>query len=443
MCCSCGACKPICPANAIEYKETVGGYLMPIVSEKLCNSCGLCISICPGRGFTWNLGEKRLKDLFTGEALATLVGKATGQELLENSQSGGVASSLLACALDSDEVSAVVTVVMEEGISPRPKVQIVQSVDALYASQKSKYCPVPLWSIIKELKKIQGPVAVVALPCQIHALWNLYQKLPWIRKKIRFTIGLVCDRIMTYAAVDHLLSDAKMSAQVRKGLYYRDKKQGGYPGNVHVFSEEGKSIILPAGSRIRIKDFYTPLRCRLCFDKMNIFSDITVGDPHSITNVDRKNGETVAIARTTYGLELLSLATERNYIKVRQIEYSEVIHGQSIEKKRKEWRSYVEAWKQKGHEVPNFYEAVKKDAFIYSQDKVYLSNLQYSANLDNFDSREALLRYVKRKLKLKLIQKTFLYPLELPKIVADKAKFLSKLIKKGRPNVYRNQRDKL
>lgn len=42
ICLYCGGCVGICPANALELKETV-----LTVDEAKCTKCGLCVKFCP------------------------------------------------------------------------------------------------------------------------------------------------------------------------------------------------------------------------------------------------------------------------------------------------------------------------------------------------------------------------------------------------------------
>lgn len=45
-CCGCGACKNICPKNAITMKADREGFLFPDINSELCVECGLCSKVC-------------------------------------------------------------------------------------------------------------------------------------------------------------------------------------------------------------------------------------------------------------------------------------------------------------------------------------------------------------------------------------------------------------
>jgi len=417
----CGGCSAVCPAVAIQYRETVGGHYFPKVHEHLCVHCGRCLQICSGVGLIHDNPLPAQVDCFSGRSMATYVGQATYQPLLNNAQSGGVVSALLVNALESGVIKSAITVRMTENHPPRPEACIVREVQELYSTQKSKYSPVPLLAVLKNLKKADMPTAVVGLACHIEGLHNIQKLSQTLNIEIAFTIGLVCDRVLTYAAVDYLMAQANVLPENVLSFFFRDKSVSGYPGDVHMILNNKKSIVLPASKRMQIKDCFTPARCRICFDKMNIFSDITICDPHGIQGVDRKQGESALVVRTDTGKMIVESAKEKKAIEIRPVPYESILIGQGIEKKRVQWSGYIEAWKQKGYEVPVYYEWVQKYVIKPKRLKKYLRDIHYSLNLDSFSSRAELVIFIEKKLKKKLmimqLQATYL--------------FVGKIIKKG------------
>lgn len=403
LCCSCGACAWACPEKAISYVETVGGYLLPKIDLAGCTKCGVCTSICPGAGFVPALANHLPRDPFTGIALQTYVGKATDEDLYANSQSGGIVSALLVHALKAGEIAGAVTVVMVAGNPPRPMVKLARTPEEFRDTQKSKYCPVPLLSILSEVEKQEHPIAFVGVGCQVHGLYNLCEQFPRLKGKIAFTIGLICDRTMTYGAIDYLLKKARVPLEDSTVLHFRDKMCGGYPGNVNVVCSDGVSVSLPSSIRQGMKDFFAPARCRICFDKMNVLADITAGDPWGITDVDRVRGESVAVIRTKAGRCIFQSALNDGALAAREIDYQQVLAGQGIESKRADWRGYVEAWNELGRPLPSFYEQVREYSGPRHRNGSYQSHLRHALALDQYPSREALVAAAEKKL---LFQKT-------------------------------------
>lgn len=416
LCNTCGACFGVCPADAIHYQETIGGYYLPAVDEKACTQCGLCFEVCPGVHFGDTLMANLPEDPFAGRAIETFVGKAADKQLFDNSQSGGIVSALLVHALETGRIKGAVTVTMQPGSPPRPLARIAKNRQEIFQAQKSKYCPVPVLGFLKDLKNHDGPVAVVGTSCQIHGLRNVLDKMPERLHKIAFTIGLVCDRVLTYAALDYLVN--KVSTMDKKNpsvLNFRDKSVSGYPGDVHVFSDNGNSAVISSKLRMQIKDYFTPARCRLCFDKMNVFSDVTVGDPHGLKDVDRKLGESMLVARTELGREIVWAARADRGINIRPVEYDQVLQGQGISLKKEQWSGYALAWKKSGRELPDFFEQAKEHIHTVSGGTKYEENLEYALRLDDFASRDELIRFVNKAIRKKQVLNGLLTPLRLAK----------------------------
>lgn len=354
LCHSCGACAAVCPHDAINFKETIGGYLPPIIDEESCTNCGLCYHVCPGIKLGKGLISEMPENPFEGNVLASYVGISRDQELFNNSQSGGVVSALLLHALETKIIQGALTMSMEAGTPPpRPKICIARNKEDLLRSQKSKYCPVPLLSILSELEKADGKVALVGTSCHIHGLYNLLDNKPKLKNKVAFSIGLFCDSVLSLAAIDFLIFKSQATTQKEASFDFRNKAITQYPGDVYVQQGE-KSCILKKETRMQTKPFLTLARCRICFDKMNVFSDITVCDPHGLRGIDRRNGESAIVARSTRGLNHILQAEKAKAIQIRKYEYADIINGQKINQKRTEWAAYCRAWEALGGSLPNF-----------------------------------------------------------------------------------------
>jgi len=412
LCFSCGACKGVCPVSAITFTETPGGFYFPQVDKKLCTFCGLCDTICPALHRGKSLKERMPADPFAGEALHCYTGVATDKMLYENSQSGGIVSVLLFGALESGTIEAAVCVGTPGGNPPRPHVLIARNKNDILSAQRSKYCPVPLLEVIPEIRKMQGKVVLAGVSCQIRGLLNVLDEVPELREKTAFTVGLVCDRVMSYAGLDYLLRKACPEGGKDLKMHFRDKSVSGYPGDVHVYAADGFSRVLPAAERIRIKDPFTPPACRICYDKMNVFSDITVGDPHGLPDIDRKGGESMIIVRTKRGEEILDELRSAGNISLRSADHEAILKGQKIDKKRKDWRGYCEAWKETQRECPQFDEAVLNNSLKPGNIKTYKKSLDFAFRLDEYASRGELFERVDEIIRMKKKKRFLSLPLK-------------------------------
>jgi coenzyme F420 hydrogenase subunit beta len=384
--------------------------------------------VCPGIHFGKSLISQTPVDHFIGNIISCRVGQATNETIFQNSQSGGIATALLAHLLETGQISGAIVATMQIATPPRGGVMLAKTVDDLLDAQKSKYLPIPLLSALSQLKTAEGPVAIVGLPCHMHGLNNLLTLYPNLASKIFIKIGLICDRVQTNAVVDFF--GLKATAQNMDHLTFRDKQRPSYPGNLVVKMEGGGEVVLDASLRMAIKAFFTPPRCRLCFDKLNVYADVVMGDPHGIQGVDRKHGATLVLTRTQKGHDEILAAEAAGYIKTRPADLPDVINGQGIARKRLDWSNYMHAWFRMGKPIPEYPQYVH--ASIYASNaniKKYKADLLRGIMLDNFPSRSAVLGAANRWLLKRKIAVGLKWPFAISMAIASR---INKTIHGGR-----------
>ncbi len=324
---------------------------MLVKDKYYCFSCGACLSdkkvMCPGK----KVVEKVNKELdgagMQGHIKVTLQGKSRDKQIYENSQSGGLVSSVLISLLEQGFIEKALVTKMEYGNPPYCSPYLTDSREGILESQGSKYCPNPLLKIIDELREISGPIAIVGLPCHFYGLYNLMGSNPWLQEKTIYKLGLFCRQVMNLKSFDFFSSKANLSP----GDYlvkYRDKKAGGVQGleNMNLF-QEGKSIALDRKVRDEAKVKYQIERCNYCFDKLNILADLSFGDPSKL-KCDPK-GEGIIMVRTIAGEGLLDAVDN---IEVREIDTDRVIKGQKMEKRIVSYQMACEEAKDRGLKLP-------------------------------------------------------------------------------------------
>ena len=406
LCHSCGACAACCPQDAIRYLESIGGYLVPEIDRQSCSGCGLCYQVCPGVSFGKTLTALTPQDPFVGKILSCEVGKATDEAIFTNGQSGGVVTALLTHLFATGQIEAALVATMPTATPPRGDVMVATSPDDLVSAQKSKYSPISMLQALRHLGKLKGRVAVVGPACRFHGLHNLLDLRPKLLQRPPLKLGLVCDRVMTSAAIDFLGRQA-VKAPISH-LVWRDKQRPAYPGNPVVRTGQGEEILLRASQRMAIKDFFTPVRCRLCFDKLNVFADVVCGDPHGIKDIDRVGGETVVLVRTEAGRELVNSAKDAGAVELRGTAKDTAVAGQGISKKRSEWAGFMKAWQEMGHNPPRYHFTPANEPGDTSRFRKFL---EQGAALDCFASRDDLLAAADNWLVRHKIKKTVLWPL--------------------------------
>ncbi len=419
LCHSCGACSNVCHPEVITFHETVAGHVFPKINYDGCTACELCSAVCPGIIFGKTMTEivEKAEDPFEGEALSTWVGQSKDKDILDNGQSGGVASAIILDALENDIIDTAIVAVMSNDGSIHGDVMLAYNKEDILLSQQSKYIPIPLLTALSKVKDKKERFAIVGLSCHIHGLYNVLDVKPSLKKQFIFSIGLICDRVMVSSGMDYLIGKVGIKKKEVKEFYFRDKKPHGYPGVVHIVKNKS-SFILSSGKRKEIKDFFTPARCRICFDKMNIGADITIGDPHGIENIDRENGESLVISRTKIGEDILHNLIG-NIIELRKVENENIFNGQSIKEKRIDWRGYIENWQTLCKPLPFYYENI----IPYTKEirnKKYLQNLQQALSLVDYSSRKEIILLANKKTFYNRLKRIFLLPIKFIKRMLNK-----------------------
>ena len=378
LCSACGACGVVCPKEAISFSTSSVGRLYAEVSND-CVDCGLCMKVCPSLVNS----SHETNDPYLGNLLKVYTGKSLVHSYYMNGQSGGICTTLLSYLFDVSEIDAAI--VCKPSSS---QAIIVEDKDDLKSTQGSCYTPVDLLTALKNIGTKKS-VAIVGLPCHLQGLQNL-QKLSKRFECIRYKIGLICDRVLCSGIQDVMLS---LYPNPTVGhIYWRKKNYNGYDYNsapIVVKYENGREYVIPNTFRYALKDTYTPPRCRVCSDKLNITADIVLGDPWRMSNVDFVNGENLIIARTALGLELLEKAESDNQIAITSRSFQELIDSQLVEERKKQVSLYSKVVKEN---LPKIDSHLLWDNYGVS-----------SFELDNFKNAENI---IKRFVSLETMKQT-------------------------------------
>ncbi|MBW8016065.1 MAG: 4Fe-4S dicluster domain-containing protein [Planctomycetes bacterium] len=399
LCVGCGTCVAVCSNNAIRMLESPAGLLAAEVNTSNCNFCGRCNKVCPGTHLEEGLLPPEI-DPFKGSVVAAYCGQAEDENLLEKGQSGGVVTALLCHFLETGRIDHALITQMPEDESLRPKCILTSDPEEIHKAQGSKYCPVALnEKLVGNVNEEGKNIAVVGLPCHFHGIMNMQQQLKNNNHANILKIGLVCDRTLSYAAIDHLINQAGENKENINSIVYRSKGLRGWPGDVCIKNNSGKTKYLLRKYRYRIKDTYTPLACRLCFDKMNFLADLVVGDAYKVKE-DAK-GHSIIIARSKKGQEALLSARKAGVIQVDQVDPKSVFKGQKVENKRRYWTAFTQAWKEMNGFIPDINIESRWYANIQNISlESYKGKLHWAKFMEGVSSTSELLKTAKRRLQI-------------------------------------------
>ncbi|MCM1496843.1 MAG: Coenzyme F420 hydrogenase/dehydrogenase, beta subunit C-terminal domain [Clostridium sp.] len=301
LCISCGMCKAVCPKNSIKF-QSKNGLFIPVIDKDKCAQCGMCYRVCPGKGFdyTKHLPPSSEASFLFGEYCGVYTAWSLDEQRRSNSVSGGVVTELVYRLLQSGEYKTAFLVGTHKYTGEAVCTQKYIRGDALGDTQKSRYLPVCQEQAVSYiLSHPAEKIILVGTGCFVEGMLNLIDCSKLDRHNY-LIIGLFCDRMMTMNVVRYFGRHKALKGQPVDKMFFRTKEVGGWPGGVQITVDSGEKIALSNSERMKVKDYFMPERCMYCLDKLNLFSDLSVGDNYTGKHADARGSNSV-IVRTEAG----------------------------------------------------------------------------------------------------------------------------------------------
>ena len=314
LCVFCGACVASCPISALSVQDEE-----PTIKGK-CVLCQICYYQCPRVSYPteelekYVFGRAKSANEPLGIYRSCYVGRSTKEDVLKKCQDGGVVTSVLAHALESNQIDCAVV----SGLSPqqpwRPMPIVVRTFGDLVVTAGTKYTPSPtlmgLGSAVEEYGC--GKVAMVGVPCQIQALRRM-QTSPLGDLKLAnaavLAIGLFCMESYYYGKLVNGFLKEKQIDPVKVSRFAIKK------GKFRIYMDGNEVLSVP----LKELDGYVRHNCHVCGDFTAELADLSVG------GVGGPDGWSTILARTERGEGLLLGAQKAGFLELKPI--SEVKPG--------------------------------------------------------------------------------------------------------------------
>ena len=295
-CTGCGACKEICPKQAIAYRDDEAGFPAPFIREELCVECGACEQVCPAlhppktepirASYAAQIREDPdiLKESTSG-ALFTVFAR-------EIFRRGGV---VYGCVWTDDCQAEIVRAGSEEEIAPM---------------RGSKYVWSRAYDAFPQVKADLAsgiPVLFVGLPCQAAGLKNYLRK----EDKNLILLDFLCSGAPSPMALDKYLETiCSREERAALNLKFRDKEP--YGVGVHITWNGQKKRPPRKAQHLRNPyyfSFYSRLidreSCYTCpYGGEDRVADLTMGDYWGVAKYHPE-------MKTTDGVSSLLVSSEK------------------------------------------------------------------------------------------------------------------------------------
>lgn len=281
MCTRCGMCVGVCPHGVLD----IAAAAYPVLVGE-CVSCGFCTACCPGLDVDYPALSRQVFDAtydpaeLQGHVEQLYVAHPNDSTIRDAGASGGMVTGILDHLLTAGEIDGAVIVGMDSLLPYKTRGVLATTGAEIQACAQSKYCVTPSLAVLRQLRRLKGRYAVVALPCQVHALRKMQLVDRGLASRIRYILGLYCHCNMEVNGPEEAIEASGIPLAEVAAFQFRG---GGWPGSFFVIKKDGTEI--PLQKRIQHKDvmnvmfrLYGPKRCLLCVDALSEYADLSFGD---------------------------------------------------------------------------------------------------------------------------------------------------------------------
>lgn len=268
-------------------------------------------------------------EFYMGEHICARMGYATDESIRANAASGGMVTALLCHLLEKGEIDGawVTRSEIKDG-KLGYKTFIATTREELMECSSSVYMFMPLMKHADMLRKFDGRLAVVLVPCQMRAFSALLERDPELNKKVVLKLGLYCSGSHEENATLVPLRKKHISLEGAKRLYYR---RGHWRGLSTVQYEDGSEKTLSYPKTIcayKNAYFFSRESCMVCQDHYCNTADISFGDIWLKEMKKNPIKHTSCVIRTERALKAFQSAVDDGAIVARRIDDSKMLRSQ-------------------------------------------------------------------------------------------------------------------
>jgi coenzyme F420 hydrogenase subunit beta len=322
MCCGCGVCAYLSPAE-IEMVDVVDHGRRPrfLPGAPRDARSEEALRACPGIRLEHRF-DRRDPRLLRGLAAAwgpirgVFEGHAADPELRFAGSSGGAASALSLYAIERRGFHGVLHVAARPDAPYLNRTVLSRSRAEILAATGSRYAPASPCDGLQSIEDAPGPCVFVGKPCDVAAVASARRVRPGLDRKLGLTIAFFCAGTPSTRGTIEMLR--RMGIEDLASVTAVRYRGNGWPGRATVRirterGEEERSLSYDeswGGSLERHRQW----RCYVCADHTGEFADVAVGDPWYRPIPPDEPGRSLVLARTEGGEAFLRGAIEAGYV---------------------------------------------------------------------------------------------------------------------------------
>lgn len=333
LCARCGACVPACPHDVLAVDDGLFPYY---ARESACTQCRRCLAVCPGVAVDFRVPttDGMVMHPLLGAYRAVYHACSRDTAIRDRASSGGAVTALLAHGLRTGAFDAVLAVTMRPGDLTRAAYALLTDPAEAECSGQAKYQITHLAEVLPEIRR-HGRVAVVGLPCHIHALRKFEALEPNLGRRIVVRLGTFCNGVCEREGTLFLLRRLGVRPEQVRRLEYR---HGPWPGVLRVEHDGGAPVEIRRDVYGALLYLYLAERCLYCIDLTAEQADLSFGDAKWANA--RGNGRwSHLIVRTQSGGEFLDRIG--NCLELRSAVPADIVREQAYQFDFKKRRAFL------------------------------------------------------------------------------------------------------
>lgn len=317
LCTGCGACAYVEPrrfrmADTLEYGRR------PFLCDNVVEESGEALAVCPGVHLehdpSMRMREGVLSDLLSawGPVLAVWEGFAVDPEIRYAGSSGGAATALALYCIEQEGMSGALHIGARAD-TPYLNETVYSTCRAeLLSHSGSRYAPTSPCDGLSQIESAEGRSVFIGKPCDIAAAQSACRIRPKLAERLGLTIGIFCAGAPSVAGTLALLKKVGGNDPARlSSVRYRGM---GWPGKWTARIDGDVEFQMSYAESWGFLQNFRPWRCYICPDHSGEFADIAVGDPWYREVHSDDKGQSLIVARTARGRDVILAAERAGYL---------------------------------------------------------------------------------------------------------------------------------
>lgn len=332
LCTGCGACISASDSSMIWNEE---GFLVPDITQDFADDAG---KLCPFNPSPEPAvqDEDQLAKLFLKESKNSekRIGRfeniyvGFAEDFRENSSSGGIATYIFEQLL-KNKIADHLYIVKE--INGTYQYQWFDSVESIKLISKTRYLPVTMENLFKEISSKEGKVAVSGVACFIKAIRLKQYYDEDFKNKISFTIGIICGGLKSRFFTDYLANKSGIEGRYSKQEYrIKDPASTASDYSFGAFSDDQSfhQIKMRTVGDMWGTGLFKSNACDFCDNVTTELADISLGDAWLSPYNKEGMGTSVIVSRSLIADELMTKGIESGALKCQHLALDKFLQSQ-------------------------------------------------------------------------------------------------------------------